>query len=76
MREVWGAAKIWQCKNPGEAPGEGVSLVAVKGPELKGSYREVEAWNHEESLREAANESCSPVGAEETQDIGAAGTMG
>ena len=30
--------------------GEGAGSVAVEGPGLKGSCKEIEAWHHEESL--------------------------
>jgi hypothetical protein len=40
----------WHCERPGEAIGEGAASVAVEGPGLKGSCREVEAWHHEKSL--------------------------
>jgi hypothetical protein len=34
----------WHCERPEEAIGEGEDSVAVAGPGLKGSCREVEAW--------------------------------
>ena len=37
------AADVWHCERPGEAIGEGAASVAVEGPGLKGSCREVEA---------------------------------
>jgi hypothetical protein len=37
------AAKVWHCERPGEAIGKGAAPVAVEGPGLKGSCREVEA---------------------------------
>ena len=37
------AADAWLCERPGEATGEGAATVAVEGPGLKGSCREVEA---------------------------------
>ena len=36
--------------------GEGATSVVVDCPGLKGSCIEVEAWHHEESLREAIGE--------------------
>jgi hypothetical protein len=44
------AANGWHCERPGEAIGKGAASVAVEGPGLKGSCREVEAWHHEKSL--------------------------
>ena len=37
------AADAWLCERPGEATGGGAATVAVEGPGLEGSCREVEA---------------------------------
>ena len=37
------AADVWHCERPGEAIVEGAASVAVEGPGMKGSCREVEA---------------------------------
>jgi recombinational DNA repair protein (RecF pathway) len=37
------AVDVQHCGRPGEAIGEGAASVAVEGPGLKGSCREVEA---------------------------------
>jgi hypothetical protein len=69
MKRSWG----WHCERPWKAIGEGATSVAVDGPGLKGSCKEVEAWHHEESLREAiVKPSCS----RRRQCIGDASTMG
>lgn len=41
--------------------GKGTALEAVEDPELKGSWREVEAWQHEERLRQAIGESAAQL---------------
>lgn len=46
MKGPWGAAEAWHCERPEESIGEGVPSVAIKGPGLKGSCREVETWHH------------------------------
>jgi hypothetical protein len=50
------AAEARHCEKPGKAIGEGAALVTVEEPGLKGSCKEVEAWHHEESLRETIGE--------------------
>ena len=50
MKESRRAAEAWHCESPGETTGEGAARVAIEGPGLNGSCREVEAWHHEESL--------------------------
>ena len=50
MESSWDVA-LW------EAIGEGEASVALEGPGLKGSCKEVEAWHHEESLWKAIGES-------------------
>ena len=50
MKESWRAAEAWHCERPREAMGEGAASVAVDGLGLKGSYKEFEAWQHEERL--------------------------
>ena len=53
----WGReAAIWHYKRLGEAIGEVATSVAVEGLGLKGSWKEVYAWQHEESLGEAIGE--------------------
>jgi hypothetical protein len=47
---MWVAADTWHSERPEETIGEGISSVAVEGPGLKGSCREVEAEHHEKSL--------------------------
>lgn len=42
MKGLWKAAKAWHSERPGEAVGKGAAPVAVEGPGLKGSRREVE----------------------------------
>jgi hypothetical protein len=42
-----------QFERSGKTIGEGAALVAVDGPGLKGSCKEVEACHHEESLWKA-----------------------
>jgi len=44
------AAEAGYCERPWKDIGDSVSSVAIDDPELKGSYKEVEAWHHEESL--------------------------
>lgn len=44
------AAEVWCCEGPGKAIAEGAAAVAVDGPELKGSWKKVWTWHHEESL--------------------------
>jgi hypothetical protein len=44
------AAEARHCERPWKAIGEGVALVAIDGPGLKGPWEGVEAWYHEESL--------------------------
>ena len=43
MKGSWRTADTWQCESLGEAIGDGAASVAVDGPGLKGSCREVEA---------------------------------
>ena len=43
------AAETWYCERSGKPIGESAALVAVDGPGLKGSCKEVEAWHHEGS---------------------------
>jgi hypothetical protein len=50
MKGSWRAAEAWDCERPREATSESTASVAVDGPGLKGSCKEVEAWHHEESL--------------------------
>jgi hypothetical protein len=45
----WRAAEALHCERPWKAIGEGAASVAIDGPGLKGSCKEVEAWHHEES---------------------------
>lgn len=37
-------------ERPEEPIGEGVTSVSVEGPELKGSWKEIEAWHHVSGL--------------------------
>ena len=50
MKRPMRAAETWNCEGPGKVTGEGAASVAVNGPVLKGSCKEVEPWNHEGSL--------------------------
>ena len=50
MKRSWEAVEVWHCEWPGKATGKGAASVAVNGPVLKGSCKEVEAWLHEKSL--------------------------
>jgi hypothetical protein len=43
MKGSWTAAGAWHCERPGKAIDEGTASTAVEDPELKGSYKEVEA---------------------------------
>ena len=43
MKGSWRAAKSWFCERPGKASGECAASV------LKGLFKKVEAWHHEES---------------------------
>lgn len=45
------------CERTEEAIGEGTARISVKAPELKGSWRKVEALYHQDSLGEATSES-------------------
>ena len=56
MKVSWRTAEVWHCERPWESTGEGATSVVVDCPGLKGSCIEVEAWHHEESLREAIGE--------------------
>ena len=47
MNELRGAAEVCYCERPGKAIGYGIASVAVDGPVMKGSCKEVEAWHHE-----------------------------
>jgi hypothetical protein len=38
------------CERPWKAIGEDATSVTIDGPGLKGSFKGVEAWHHEESL--------------------------
>ena len=49
MKGSWTAAEAWLCERPGKTIGEGAS-VAVDGPGLKETCKEVEAWHHKGSL--------------------------
>ena len=49
MKMSWRAAEAWHCERSGKATGEGAASVAVDGPGLKESCKEVEAWHHKES---------------------------
>ena len=40
----------WHCERQWKAIGEGAAAVAMDSSGLKGSYKGVEAWRHEESL--------------------------
>ena len=42
MRESWRAADTWHWERPGEATAE-ASVIAVEGPGLTGSFRDVAA---------------------------------
>jgi hypothetical protein len=42
----------WHCERQWKAIGEGAAAVAMDSSGLKGSYKGVEAWRHEKSLRE------------------------
>jgi hypothetical protein len=58
--------EVWHCEKSEEAIGEGAASGSVespglKAPCLKGSWREAEAWHHEESLRENIGESVAQV---------------
>jgi hypothetical protein len=44
------ASDAWPRERPGEDIGESAASVAVEGPGLKGSCKEVEFWRHDESL--------------------------
>jgi hypothetical protein len=44
------AAEAWYCEMPWKAIGEGAASIAIHGPGLKGSFKGVGAWHHEESL--------------------------
>jgi hypothetical protein len=59
MKESWRACEAWHCKRPGKATDEGTVSVAMYGPRLKGSCKEVEAWHHKKSLSEAISESAA-----------------
>ena len=50
MKVSWRAAEVWHWDRLGKAIGESVASVAVKGPGLKGSGKEVEAWHHGDSI--------------------------
>jgi hypothetical protein len=43
LKHEGAAPDAWHYERPGEAIGEGAASVAVEGPGLKGSYREIEA---------------------------------
>ena len=43
MKGSWEALEVWHCEMPEESIGEGAASVAVDGPGLMESYREVEA---------------------------------
>ena len=43
LKHEGAAPDAWHCERPGEAIGEGAASVAVEGPGMKGSCREVEA---------------------------------
>lgn len=45
----WKAVEAWLSKRPEKGIREGTASVAVDIAGLKGSYKEVEAWNHVES---------------------------
>jgi hypothetical protein len=47
MKRSWRAVEAWHCERPERTIGEGAISVAVEGPGLKGSCKEVEAWHHE-----------------------------
>lgn len=53
--ESWGAGD--GCERLEETIGEGTARISVEAPELKGSWRKVEALYHEESPGEAIGES-------------------
>ena len=44
------AADAWHCERPGEAIGEDEAPVAVEGPGMKRSCREVEAYHYKKRL--------------------------
>jgi hypothetical protein len=44
------AAETRHCERPWNAIGEGAASVAIDVPGLKGSWKVIEAWHHEESL--------------------------
>jgi hypothetical protein len=50
MKGLRRAAEARHCEKPWKAIGEGAASVAIDDPGLKGSYKGVEAWHHEESL--------------------------
>jgi hypothetical protein len=52
MQSSWDLV-LWEAM---EAIGESAASVAVDVPGLKGSYKGVEVWHHEESLWEALGE--------------------
>jgi hypothetical protein len=64
MKGSWRAAEAWHCKRPEEAIGKGVVSVAIEGPGLKGSCREVEVGTMKRA-QERLLLKCSPV---ETED--------
>ena len=61
MKGSWRGAEAWQCGRPGETIGKGAASVAVEGPGLQGSCREVEAWYREESSWEAVGDSAAQL---------------
>jgi hypothetical protein len=40
----------WHYERPGKVIDEVITSKVVEGPGLKGSFKEIEAWHHEESL--------------------------
>jgi hypothetical protein len=59
MKRPWRTAEAWHYERPGMAIDASIVSVAVDGPGLKVSSKEVEDWHHEESLLEAIGEASS-----------------
>lgn len=54
-----GVVEAWHCERSGKTIWEGADSVAIKGPELKGLYNEVEDLHLEDNLWEIISESAA-----------------